>query len=98
MSVAMTLIFSNRIQSDANEQFQFWRQSNWRNGAFLNCSIKHQVKICKLHSVRCRHFGQPWLNSSRSFTSFQKVCSTNRQDLFDWALAQAATVEGCDCL
>jgi hypothetical protein len=38
------------------------------------------------------------LTSSRSFTSFQKVCSTNRQDLFDWALAQAATVEGCDCL
>jgi len=44
------------------------------------------------------HTGQPSLSSSRSFTSSQKVCSTSRTDLFNWALAQGATIEGCDCL
>ena len=98
MSVAMALIFSNRIQSDATDRFQSWRQSNWSTGEFLTCATRFGVKVCKLHAARCRHFGQPSLTSSRSFTSSQKVCSTSRTDLFNWALAQGATIEGCDCL
>src|ERR1035437_489467 len=95
---APLVIFSNRRQSDANAQFQLWRRSNWNTGEFLTCAMKHGVKTCKLHSARCRYYGQPSLPSSRSFTSSQKVCSTSRPDLFEWALAQGANIEDCDCL
>ena len=95
---APLVILSNRLQSDAHAQFQLWRRSNWNTGEFLTCAMRHGVKTCKLHAARCRHFGNPSQSSSRSHTSSQKVCSTSRADLFDWALAQMATIEGCDCL
>ena len=91
-------IFSNRIQSDATAQFQLWRQTNWNTGEFLTCAMKHGVKTCKLHSARCRFFDNPALISTRSLTSSQKVCSTFRPDLFAWAQAQGAYIEGCVCL
>ena len=91
-------IFSNRLQSDATAQFQIWRQTNWNTGEFLTCAMRHEVKTCKLHSARCRHFENPGLISARSLTSSQKVCSTSRPDLFAWARAQGATIEGCGCL
>lgn len=93
----MTL-FWNRIQSDANDQFQAWRQSNWNTGEFLTYATKHGVKTCKLHSARCRHFNNPAVISSRSFASSPKICCTDRQELFAWARAQGATLEGCDCM
>jgi len=95
---APLVIFSNRLQSDANAQFQLWRRSNWNAGEFLTCAMKHGVKTCTLHSARCRFFENPALVSSRSFTSSQKVCSTSRPGLFAWAQAQGAYVEGCGCL
>jgi hypothetical protein len=92
------VVFSNRLQSDATAQFQLWRQTNWSTGEFLTCAMRHGVKTCRLHSARCRYFENPGLIPDRSLTSFQKVCSTSRPDLFAWAHAQGATIEECGCL
>jgi len=91
-------IFSNRLQSNDTAQFQLWREANWDTGEFLTCAMKHGVRICKLHSARCRHFDKPSSVSTRSLTSSQKVCSVSRADLFEWAHAQGAYVERCGCL
>ena len=68
MAVAMALIFSNRIQSDANDKFQSWRQANWSTGEFLTCATRFGVKVCKLHIA----------SSSQSKSDFQPHGTCNR--------------------
>lgn len=91
-------IFDSWFASNAHERFQSWRLVHWDNGEFLHCKKIRGVNVCKLHTARCRHFELPGAPRSRSFTRFQKVCSTARQELFEWARAQGAIVEGCHCL
>jgi len=94
----MLTIFNDQIQSDGHRQFQAWRQAHWHNGEFLNCATKNRRKNFVLHAARCRHFENPSLSSSKSSTKVQKVCSTDRSELFEWARTQGAYIQGCDCM
>jgi hypothetical protein len=38
------------------------------------------------------------MTSGKSFTKIPKVCSTERAELFKWAIARGAYVQGCDCM
>ena len=93
---AMITIFNARNNLDSHQQFQLWRQAHWRDGEFLNCSIKAGRKEFTLHSARCSHYGTA--PSTRSFTKVPKVCSMNRSELFEWAIAQGAYIVGCNCM
>lgn len=93
----MLTIFNNKIQNDSHRQFQAWRKNHWLDGEFLNCATKNGRKNFVLHAVRCRHFEYP-SSSSKSLTKVQKVCSTDRSELFEWARAQGAYIQGCDCM
>jgi hypothetical protein len=98
LMMIMLMIFSDRIQTDSHPQFQSWRKNYWHDGEFLNCITKNGRKNFTLHAARCRHFENPSLPSGKSLTKIQKVCATSRPELFQWALAQDAFVQGCDCL
>ena len=94
----MFIIYSDRIQTDSHQQFQAWRQAHWRDGEFLHLAKQSGMKNFKLHAARCRHFENPSLATGKSLTKVPKVCSTNRGELFEWAIGQGAYIQGCDCL
>jgi hypothetical protein len=94
----MIKIFSARIQTDSHQQFQAWRQAHWSDGEFLHCAKQGGRKNFKLHAARCRHFENPALANGNSLTKVPKVCSSDRAELFEWAIAQGAYIQGCDCL
>ena len=90
--------FSNQLQLDAHSQFQSWRRQN-PEGYFLNCKTQKRVM---LHRPPCPHHGdtewQP-ADFNQSLTKTPKVCSTDQQELKQWATEHDATITECkDCI
>jgi len=94
---AMFVTAAEDVGLESHWDLRRLKQAHWRDGEFLHCGKKSGIKIFTLHTARCRHFFNP-TTSTRSLTKVQKVCSTERAELFEWAIAQGAYVQGCDCM
>jgi hypothetical protein len=89
----MPQFFHDSDGVSAHDAFQRWRQDNSR-GFFLNCRTQAEVM---LHRAACSHVGEADEGAEvwGSMTHKSKVCSTDAQELREWASERGARLETC---
>jgi len=89
--------FADRDRVSAHQAFQDWRRYN-ENGFCINVKSENEAI---LHRATCPHLGDPMLEAGEwgSLTKRKKLCSTDRQELVQWAAKDfAGSFEECaDC-
>jgi hypothetical protein len=83
----------HKSQAGAGVQFERWLLEHQENGYFLNLQSK---SAAMLHRASCGHLEGNLTGDQ--FVVKEKVCSTDKALLKQWARASGRAVRECECV